>query len=151
MTCWAGHPAVVATCARCTTEGILPRCEEPDVDLSALLERELPAGLAHCTGRLPYTVRLLVEGEHKSWVIDTVKDPPSVTAEIMGHDRKVDATVRVSRANLIDVVTASQGDGMRASFAGRMRIEGDDQAGMDAALWLSVPRNKEGCGPGARK
>lgn len=54
VTCWAGHRAVVATCTRCTLERSVPRCEAPKVDLAALLERELPAGLARCSGRATY-------------------------------------------------------------------------------------------------
>jgi hypothetical protein len=112
-----------------------------------LLERELPAGLARCAGRRPYTVRLRLDGETKSWVIDTVKNPPTVTAETAGSDGKVDATIVISRAHLMDLVTDPEWDGMRMFFAGRMRIEGDQAAGVDASEWLSLPRSKERCMP----
>jgi hypothetical protein len=147
VTCWAGHRAVVSTCSRCTLDGRLPRCEAPDVDLPALLERELPAGLARCAGRLRYRVRLRLEGEGKSWVIDTVKDPPTVTAWTTGNDGEVDSTLVISRAHLLDLVTDSEWNPMRMFFAGRMRIEGDEAAGMDASGWLSLPRSKERCTP----
>jgi SCP-2 sterol transfer family protein len=149
VTCWAGHRAVVSTCSRCILDGRLPRCEAPEVDLPALLERELPAGLARCAGRLPYRVRLRLEGERKSWLIDTVKDPPTVTAEPAGSDAKVDSTLVISRAHLLDLITDSEWDGMRMFFAGRMRIEGDQMAGMDASAWLSLPRSAERCAPTA--
>ncbi|NUP14053.1 MAG: hypothetical protein HOW73_49100 [Polyangiaceae bacterium] len=135
----------MATCARCAVDGGLPHCEAPDVDLSALLERELPAGLARCAERLPYRVRLQVEGEGKSWVIDTAKDPPSVTTEAADSVGKVDSTLLISRAHLVDLITDSTWDAMRMFFAGRMRIEGDQRVGMDAAAWLSLPRSKERC------
>jgi hypothetical protein len=147
VTCWAGHRAAVSTCSRCTIDGELPRCEAPDVDLPALLERELPAGLARCPSRLSYTVRLRLEGEPTSWVIDTVNSPPRVTAERADSAGKVDSTLVISRAHLIDLITDSEWDGMRMFFAGRMRIEGDQIAGVDASGWLSHPRSKERCAP----
>ncbi len=147
VTCWAGHRAVVSTCSRCILDGKLPRCEAPDVDLPALLERELPAGLARCPSRLPYTVRLQLEGERRSWVIDTVDNPPKVTAEEASSAGKVDSTLVISRAHLIDLITDSEWDGMRMFFAGRMRIEGDQTAGVDVSGWLSYPRSKERCAP----
>jgi len=150
LTCWAGHRAVVATCARCTLDdNRVPQCETPDVDLSAVLERELPAGLAGCAAFRPYTLRLKVEGESKSWVIDTTKKPPSVTAEAPGNNRKVDGTLLIARAHLVDLIADSSWSGMRMFLAGRMRVEGDEAAGMDASMWLSVPRDKERCVFGA--
>jgi hypothetical protein len=144
VTCWAGHRAVVATCTRCTLERGVPRCEAPKVDLAALLERELPAGLARCSGRLRYSARLRVEGEPKAWVIDTAKSPPTVTVESAGNGH-VDATLVIAREHLVDLVASSEWDGMRSFFAGRLRIEGDERAAMDVAAWLSLPRSKERC------
>ena len=66
-----------------------------------------------------------------------------------GSERKVDATLLISRAHLVDLVADSEWNGMRMFFAGRMRIEGDEGAGMDASAWLSLPRSKERCTPDA--
>ena len=149
LTCWAGHRAVVATCSRCTLDGKLPRCDSPEVDLSAVLERELPAGLARCAALRPYTVRLKVEGERRSWLIDTVKQPPTVTAEAVGSNAKVGTTLLITREHLVDLIADSTWSSMRMFFAGRMRVEGDDAAGMDVSTWLSVPRDKGRCEFGA--